>query len=368
MQSLIKSIGQRLGSSAYYNEAAITHGVVMPILAKLGWDTADPLQVHPEFANARGRVDFALIGLGQKPSVFIEVKAVGRSLDGDRQLFEYAFHEGVPLCVLTDGREWNFYVPSGQGSYDDRRVYRLQLDDRDPAECEAILIRYLQRSRILDQSALDDALADYRNAAGLRQAIATLPAAWHELLAEEHELIIETLVDKAEALCGYKPRAEHAVKFLRQVSRGAAGQSTFTVGASSRGSKPASAPPQRSIPMSSSEQSERGIRYRVLEVNGAAPTAASALTEILRAIVAIDPTRIQQLSDAVRTRNRSLIDRSPELINPARPDLARAVEISPGWLVGLTISNSDKLRIIMAACALYGLNFPQDVAVVLPNT
>lgn len=94
----------------------------------------------------------------------------------------------------------------------------------------------------------------------------------------------------------------------------------------------------------------------------------SALTEILRAIVAIDPTRIQQLSDAVRTRNRSHIDRSPELINPARPDLARAVEISPGWLVGLTISNSDKLRIIMAACALYGLNFPQDVAVVLPNT
>ena len=102
MIELIHRIGERLQSSAYVNEAAITHGIVTPLLQELGWDTADPRQVVPEFANARGRVDFALIGLGQKPAIFIEVKQVGRAIDGDRQLFEYAFHQGVPLCVLTD--------------------------------------------------------------------------------------------------------------------------------------------------------------------------------------------------------------------------------------------------------------------------
>lgn len=67
MIKLLEQIGERLRSSAYVNEAAITHGIVTPILKELGWDTADPKQVVPEYSNARGRVDFALIGLGQKP-------------------------------------------------------------------------------------------------------------------------------------------------------------------------------------------------------------------------------------------------------------------------------------------------------------
>ena len=42
MIELIHRIGERLQSSAYVNEAAITHGIVTPLLHELGWDTADP--------------------------------------------------------------------------------------------------------------------------------------------------------------------------------------------------------------------------------------------------------------------------------------------------------------------------------------
>lgn len=84
MQGLIEQIRTRLQRSAYVNEAAISHGVVMPIINALGWDTADPQQVVPEFAISGGRVDFALFGLGHKPAVFIEVKQVGRAVAGDR--------------------------------------------------------------------------------------------------------------------------------------------------------------------------------------------------------------------------------------------------------------------------------------------
>jgi predicted type IV restriction endonuclease len=214
MLELIERVRERLAQAAYANEAAISHGVVTPILNALGWDSADPTQIVPEYALPGGRVDFALFGLGHRPSVFIEVKGIGRAMDGDRQLFEYAFHKGVPLCVLTDGREWSFYVPGGQGSYEDRRVYRLQLDDREPEECARVLNRYLARDRVRDHSAFQDAQSDYRDAAGHREAATALPRAWEELIAETNDLVLETLSDKAEALCGFKPATADVLSFL----------------------------------------------------------------------------------------------------------------------------------------------------------
>ena len=79
----------------------------------------------------------------QKPLVFIEVKQVGQSGGADKQLFEYAFHEGVPMAILTDGQEWNFYLPGEQGRYQERRVYKLDLLERAPEECAELLSRYL---------------------------------------------------------------------------------------------------------------------------------------------------------------------------------------------------------------------------------
>ena len=83
MQGLLEAIRGRLDGSRYVNEAAISVGIVMPLLNALGWDSADPDQLVPEYSiPERGRVDFALLGLSARPAVFIEVKGVGRALDG----------------------------------------------------------------------------------------------------------------------------------------------------------------------------------------------------------------------------------------------------------------------------------------------
>lgn len=108
--------------------------MVLRILTSLGWDSFDTTVVWSEFSVAPRRVDYSLCHPPKKPTVFIEVKQPGHTEAADRQLFEYAFHEGVPLAVLTDGQTWNFYLPSGQGSYDDRRVYRLDFLERNPNE------------------------------------------------------------------------------------------------------------------------------------------------------------------------------------------------------------------------------------------
>jgi predicted type IV restriction endonuclease len=368
MIELLERIAERLQSSAYVNEAAITHGVVTPLLKELGWDTADPRQFVPEFANARGRVDFALIGLGQRPAIFVEVKQVGRANDGDRQLFEYSFHLGVPLCVLTDGREWSFYLPSGQGSYDDRRVYRLQLDDRSPAEAEQVLRRYLLREAVLDQSAFENARRDHQAIAGKREALAILPRAWAELVAEGHELLVETLVDKAEALSGYAPSGADALAFLHTLRPGSISDGTIVTPRLSRTANQGErATSELKTQPSASAPADRSVRYVLFGEEHFCANASVALTEVLRAIVKRDPARIIELSEAVGSRKRNHIARSPLEISPHRPDLARAAEIAPGWLVGLNIANRDKMMIIRAACRLFDLAIPGDLEIELPN-
>ena len=367
MIELLERIGERLRSSAYVNEAAITHGIVTPILKELGWDTADPRQVIPEFANARGRVDFALIGLGQRPSIFVEVKQVGRANDGDRQLFEYAFHEGVPLCVLTDGREWSFYLPSGQGSYDDRRVYRLQLDDRSPEEARSVLSRYLLHDSVIDQSAFENARRDHQAIAGKREALAVLPRAWSDLIGEGHELLVETLVDKAEALSGYAPSGADALAFLQTLTSSGAGRPPVSA---RKAPKPIAASPPTNPPKSTSKaaaSADRSISYMIFGEQRHAPNASVALVDVLRSIAKRDPAKLAEVSAAVKTPKLSHVARSPQEINPGRPDLARAAEIAPGWLVGLNIANRDKMMIIRTACRIYGIDIPAELDIKLPN-
>ncbi|HEX2795062.1 MAG TPA: hypothetical protein VHN58_11600, partial [Croceicoccus sp.] len=175
MIDLLRAIVARLQTRSYSNEAAVREGVVVPILRELGWNTHDPDEVRPEYPNPAGRVDYALLRQGGRPAVLVEVKAVGRSLEGDRQLFGYCFEEGVPLAVLTDGRSWNFYLPAGIGRIDERRVHSLQLTDRTAEESEAVLVRYLARERILDRSAFAAAREDHDKAINSREAKMTLP-------------------------------------------------------------------------------------------------------------------------------------------------------------------------------------------------
>lgn len=54
MQQLIDRIKQRLISGAYPNEASVSHGIVIPLLGSLGWDTSDPELVLPEFTSGKG--------------------------------------------------------------------------------------------------------------------------------------------------------------------------------------------------------------------------------------------------------------------------------------------------------------------------
>src|SRR3990172_3496139 len=191
IETTLTDITARLRQGKFPNEQAVSQGIVLRVLQELGWDTWDTTIVWPEFQTGEGRSDFALCHPPSKPAVLIEVKQPGKAEDAVRQALEYAFHTGVPFVVLSDGKTWSFYLPAEQGSYEDRRVYKLDLFERPPAEAGETLHRYLAHSRVESGEALETARKEYRSRTRPSQARAAIPEAWRELVEKGDELLVD---------------------------------------------------------------------------------------------------------------------------------------------------------------------------------
>ena len=177
--STVVDIREKLSRALFANEAQVSNGVVMRLLRELGWDVHDPEQVVAEFSIGSRRVDYALVR-ERLVMILIEVKRVGKlSSKGVQQVFEYCFTQGVPLAVLTDGREWNFFIPAGAGSFEERRFARMNLAEEAPSWCAGKLARYLGREAVVSGQARRDAQDDYD--AHLQQLVANTaqPVAVH---------------------------------------------------------------------------------------------------------------------------------------------------------------------------------------------
>ena len=215
----IEDIRNGINVGRFMNEASVSQGIVLRLLHALGWPTYDTQIVMPEYTVEGLRVDFALCQPPSKPVVFVEVKQIGQVEGAERQLFEYAFHKGVPIAILTDGREWHFFLPSGQGAYEERRAYKLDLMEREVAESVHRLDRYLNYHSIRTGEAIEAIRKDYENVSKERQIRATLPEAWRRLVEEEDEFLLEVVAEKAESLCGYKPTNQQILAFLQTLTR-----------------------------------------------------------------------------------------------------------------------------------------------------
>ena len=210
----IQSIVSKLRAGQYRNESEVREALVIRVLQDLGWDIFDPESVRREFTVEKRRIDYALFASPHSPSVFVEAKAPNSSGDGDRQLFEYAFHQGAPFAILVDGREWSFFLPGEQGNYSERRVHKLDLLERDPTDAAKIFERYLQFDRVKNGAALVDARSDYQSAARARDASNAIPRAWLDLVSEPDELLVDLIAEKVVSLTGSRPTDEQIEEYL----------------------------------------------------------------------------------------------------------------------------------------------------------
>jgi predicted type IV restriction endonuclease len=355
MKEDLLDIRAGIKAGRYVNEATVSQGIVQRLLNILGWPVYNTEVVAPEYSLGSRRADYALCHPPREPVILIEVKQVGQSKGADRQLFEYAFHRGVPMAILTDGQEWNFFLPTEQGDYSERQLYKLDILERDPQEAESSLKRYLEYEAVRSGQAIEAARRDYRNAARKRQAQRTLPDAWTKLIESEDELLIELLSERVEDLCGVKPEPDAVAAFLRnQPPTGNELASARTPSKRRRAEQPAA-----------TTETPKSTGYELYGQRHRARSARDVLIQVFRAFAEHDPAFLERFAALPKHgRKRRYLARTKEELYPASPHLAdNAYEVRPGWWVDTHASRAGIETRIKMACEVSGVTYGKDLTV-----
>lgn len=352
LRDLVQKVQQRLREGRYQNESDVREAIVVPVLQALGWDTSDPGMVRREYQIQQARVDYALFIDAREANLLIEVKAVGAAREGDQQLFQYLYYQGTPMAVLTDGQEWGFYLPTASGSFDDRRVQKLDLLARDAEACCSLFRRYLEYARVRSGQALEDAQRDHQDNKLRDKARGTLPRAWTALVEEHDDLLVELLSDKAENLCGSRPDEHDVEEFLSSLRRQ---PPTPTHPAQPSGQITKVPPASGSI-----EIVLPGKRERV-------PTAIDGLVHIIEYLAKQDAGFLPRLAKRAKGTKVNYVASRREDVYPGRPDRQMMTREIEGWYLATDISNAVKQTILKRLCEVAGLRYGKDVALIVPD-
>lgn len=358
-----QKIVEQLKRGNFDNEKQVENGAVMPLLHALGWDVFNVDQVVGEYSAGNGRVDYALFGAGKprRLCVFIEAKAVGKiKAESEEQLFRYAFEEGAPILILTDGREWNFYLTAGEGRYFERQFYKLNIVEHTE-NCPDIFCKYLLQESVVSGKArkeAESALKSRERGAAIKNA---MPRAWREVLRTD-DLLPDILAEAVQNDCGYKPEREDVVAFLHNQVGG--GESPSPPIQRRQLHVPGTPQPRKTITKITGFSF--GEKFYPSKNGGEALLNAAALFQDR------DKTFLPQLakdteanSDKVRfvsnTRD-DLFRQSPRLL--AREYLGKQIPTKRGEWWMHTAHNLDRMkRLFQIQCRIAGVKFGEDFKV-----
>jgi len=191
--------------------------IVVEILKAIGWplfDIAHEVEVGSK--HDKGRVDIKL-SAGKK-SVLMECKAPRFNLDvALGQLLRYAFHDGAQLSVLTNGVQWDFYLPFAGGHAAQRKFASIDLlSKEEPGDLIAELRRFLGRDAIASgeaEAAAKERMEAMRRGEQIKDA---LPAAWSELTVNPPEELINLVANEVQRRIGHSPDDGQIRAFLSQ--------------------------------------------------------------------------------------------------------------------------------------------------------
>lgn len=218
MKQLIQTIQIQIKDGLFTNEASVIRGIIDPILQSLDWPVNDVGVVRPEYTLEGRRVDIALYHNNQ-PYIFIEVKKIGAADGAERQLFEYAFHLGVPILILTDGITWHFFLTAGLGTYEQRKVNRLHLLEYEDLEQLCSKFHdYLDYTNVITGNAQKILQKEYEDVNRDRAILKALPNAWKKIIEENDDNLFELVATKVEELCNYKPSKNLVFDYLSKLN------------------------------------------------------------------------------------------------------------------------------------------------------
>ena len=346
----ILEIRKSIRSGLYTNEASVSRGIVMRILQSLNWPVFDTSIVHPEYPLQRLFVDYALCHPPNKPAIIVEVKDIGKLEGADTKLFEYAFHAGATMAILTDGQEWHFYLPAARGSIQERRFYKLDLIERDSEEVLAQFNRYLEYENVCTGKAEKEARSDYENLSIQRGIENNLPIAWHKILEEKDSILIDLISEKVADLCGYKPEPDVVSAFIQKQVQAPFGISSPEI------HKPRS--------LQKNDVSLTQIGFAIEGKRNNARNAKEVLVEVIKLLAKRDVNFLTRFAARKHGRSRRYIAQDRNELYPGRPDLSSlSEEICTGWWVGTNYSKQNIRIILELACEVAGLTFGKNLII-----
>ena len=362
-----------IARDAYPNETAVRSQLVQPILERLKWPVYDAAKVCHEyslkFKNTTRRVDLALcVSAGGSPRCIIELKGPSQT-EGDEQLFEYAFHAGAPIALLTNGKHWRFYHILTGGTYNERLVRTLDLRKHAPKEVAEALERYLSYPNTESGKASEYAKEDLSKRINRDKAKGLIPAAWRALIEDDQDdRLVKLLIDKTSSLSVYAPVESDVVSFLEDLRPSHDSSLENNVDISSF--PPPSPPPEGESDIHHRKTGAQGpIRYHLKGIEYGTTDAIDAYVKIINELAIRNDDFLQRLEPELRGRKRKGVARKQSDLSPAEGTRKRAVLLPGGWWLQTHLSNSDKIRNLKIACSVAGIPFgePGGLHIDLPN-
>lgn len=388
--SLLHEIKENFRKGAYPNETSVRMHIVSPILIELGWPKTDPSKIQHEYPlkplkrkkGSPPRVDMALFNLPEPnpPLCIIELKSPGNT-SGDEQLFEYAYHTGATTALLTDGKSWRFYYLQSGGSYDDRLIRTLEIEEHDLEEMAKALNRYLSFKNFQSGKAIEYAQRDQNQRKNQMRAYHAIPYAWNKLIeGDADSRLAKILIEETSSISGYAPQDEDvmafilslrdrdATAFIRSSQTPFARKSTAS-DLASQDRRPSSKREERKtrriLDKGSSSESATGGKPKqtfsfVLKGNTyEAKNQIDAYTRIIVLIAKDDPNFLDSLARELSFSKTKALARSkydlasPEIIENQNP----TVPIIDGWWLYTKINRGTKINYLKTACRVAGIPF-----------
>ncbi len=295
----------------------------------------------------------------------------GRS-DGDRQLFEYAYHAGAPLALLTNGVNWRLYFTYSAGTYAERLVRALDIETEPPDEVAAALDRYLSYPNTASGRAADYARADLDKRIDRHKAKEAIPRAWTRLVEDGPDgRLAALLLDATSSLVDSAPAKQDVADYLRRLKSDDR--------PSSRAPKRTrTSPPKTRTPMVNEDRSDdkkpaadsRGVRYHLLGKERVAKNAKDAYVTAFKTLAEQDGGFLNRVDLKLRGRkNRGLARTKRELADNG--SMLRSAALLPGdWWLLTHLSNKQKSHSLRIACEVAGILFGDraGLEIILPNT
>lgn len=350
LESTLDDIVAKLNERDFPDEAAISTGIVLRVLGDLNWPVHEHRVVWPEYKTMNGRVDYALCDPPSKPVVFVEVKQQGMAEANTaiKQALHYAFDEGVPFVVLTDGQTWSFFLPMERGSYEDRRVFKLDLCESSSQESKSVLARYLEHGRVASGTALDVARKEHTDQSRRETALRMLPEAWANLVRRPDGTIARLLSDTVESQTNIRLADTDIHGFLRSLT------SSGVVGNIQESSDVAK--PTESGQSHQDAVIVAGIRHGY-------KSRVGAMVTVLNELQNQDHSFLDRLvkHPELERWNRTIVARNPANIYPEKPHLLKRVrQLQNGWFVRTVLNSKDIKKIIKIAAEIGGVHVEWD--------